>query len=511
MTIETTNNKIAYAANGIIDTFAFNFKTFDGSSIKVYENNTATTSVVTVFLNADQDVSPGGSVLLSIPPSNGFRVTVKRENPLIQNKNYISGGSFPAESHEQALDSAIMVSQQQQEELSRKMGAPVGDDGSTSMDMPSYSARRALVWDQNSKKLVNSETDIDTAAASAAAAAISESNAAAAAAAALSSENNASDSENAALISENAAFNSSTNSSISASNASTSENNALLSEGAASDSEQQALFSQNNSSAAASAAAASDASAAISATSAGNSAAQAGAAAGLILAYPDATTSDNIAFVVASLSINAPVSGTIYKVKMSAGNTLNTSMTLNIVDTVVTGPLPVTLVNGKNPYIDAVGVSQIAEFMFNGTNWVLLNPLAPVAALHARCSTNPVISNVITIPFDVAVSDTQGDYNNATYTYTPLLSGWYQIRIAAGLINVAVGDNVRLYVLMNGSLISEKRKIFNGIDEVIEVSYLAFFDGVATNAAARITNFTRNTSNVSASSSLTMFQIHRVG
>ena len=182
MTIETTTVKIAYLGDAVNKDFPFNFKTFDQNSIKVYEDGVASAALLTVVLNLDQEASPGGSVNVDPAPADLVRVTVTREEPLTQVRDYITGGKFPAESHEQGLDKAVQILQQHSEELSRKVGVGINDDGSTDFTLPPYVSRRALVWDVSLKKLITTVYDPDAAAASAAAALVSEAAAAASAA-----------------------------------------------------------------------------------------------------------------------------------------------------------------------------------------------------------------------------------------------------------------------------------------------------------------------------------------
>lgn len=182
MTIGTTGIKVVYIGDAVNEDFNFNFKTFNESSIKVFEDGIPSAGMLTVSLNSDQDASPGGGVNVSPAPALNVRVTVTREEPLTQNKNYIVGGKFPAESHEQGLDILTQISQQQQDELNRKVGVGINDDGTTDYTLPSYSASKGFKYDPTLKKIILTSNDPDSgpnADISAAAALVSENSAAA--------------------------------------------------------------------------------------------------------------------------------------------------------------------------------------------------------------------------------------------------------------------------------------------------------------------------------------------
>jgi hypothetical protein len=58
---------------------------------------------------------------MTTAPATGETLTVKRDVPITQGTDYVENDSFPAESHEQALDKITMIVQQQQEELDRTL------------------------------------------------------------------------------------------------------------------------------------------------------------------------------------------------------------------------------------------------------------------------------------------------------------------------------------------------------------------------------------------------------
>ena len=192
MTLATTITKVNYTANGVLTNFSFAFKTLDDFHLIPYLDDVAQGAGFTVNLNADQDVSPGGSVDFDTAPDDQVIVTLSREVPLTQETDYTPYDSFPSETHENALDLLTMQTQQNDEAIARAIKAPASDDGTTDYTMPQYEADKAVKWDSVDKKLINSNYNPDEA----------QTDSAASAAAALASENNAATSETNAATSE---------------------------------------------------------------------------------------------------------------------------------------------------------------------------------------------------------------------------------------------------------------------------------------------------------------------
>jgi len=213
MTLSTTTRLKNLIGNGVLVGFSFNFKTLDTSHIVVSLDDVVQGSGFSVVLNGDQDTSPGGTVTFSAAPGNGVIVTTERVIPLTQQTDYTAYDSFPAETHETALDKITMQTQENSEKIGRSVTAPGSDDGTTDFTLPIYVAGKGIIWDETTKKLKNSDDDINdiTSAASASAAS------------ALVSENNAATSETNAGLSEGNALTYMNEANVSESNASTSE------------------------------------------------------------------------------------------------------------------------------------------------------------------------------------------------------------------------------------------------------------------------------------------------
>lgn len=161
MTISSSVNKVIYTANGVLTDFDFTFKTRNASDIQVYLDDVLQGSGYTVVLNSDQETSPGGTVTFDVAPADQTIVTIVREVPLTQEVDYQPYDPFPAETHEGALDKLTQITQQQQEELDRATKASVSDDGTTDYTLPLYDAGKAIIWDDPTKQLINSDDKIN--------------------------------------------------------------------------------------------------------------------------------------------------------------------------------------------------------------------------------------------------------------------------------------------------------------------------------------------------------------
>lgn len=208
MSISSTN-RIAgpFIGAGTTATFPFTFKVFATSDVVVKQTDIATgvtttktlTTDYTVSLNANQDVSPGGSVtLVAGNLATGTSQIVTSNVPNLQPMVLTNaGGFFPTVLNDSADRSTIQI-QQIASLVNNAIQAPVSD-GPFPMVLPTAALRanKAIVFDSSGNVGVSVDNYVDqiaTVAASAAAAAAS-------AAAALTSQNAAATSATASTAS----------------------------------------------------------------------------------------------------------------------------------------------------------------------------------------------------------------------------------------------------------------------------------------------------------------------
>ena len=125
MTISSTTVKNSYSGDGSTASFNYTFKIFANSDLQVIirdANATETVKTITThYTVSGAGNANGGSITFTSGniPASGETVVLRRAVPQTQAIDYIANDPFPAESHEEGLDRAMMTTQQIQEELNR--------------------------------------------------------------------------------------------------------------------------------------------------------------------------------------------------------------------------------------------------------------------------------------------------------------------------------------------------------------------------------------------------------
>lgn len=123
MTVATTTNRVSYSGDGATTVFPFEFSIFEYTDLIVILTDSDGDDT-TLSLNVDYTVegtTNGGNVTLTTAPALGETLTIIRELPITQEVDYVENDSFPAETHEEALDKATMILQQLNEKFSRAL------------------------------------------------------------------------------------------------------------------------------------------------------------------------------------------------------------------------------------------------------------------------------------------------------------------------------------------------------------------------------------------------------
>jgi hypothetical protein len=128
MTVSTTTAKSGpYAGSGTTGPFTVGFRFLENSHILVVKNVAGVET--NLVLDTDYTVTgagaSSGSVTLATALATGQTLTIVRNVPTTQETDYVAGDSFPAESHERALDQLTMIAQQLKEEVDRSAKLPV--------------------------------------------------------------------------------------------------------------------------------------------------------------------------------------------------------------------------------------------------------------------------------------------------------------------------------------------------------------------------------------------------
>ena len=112
MTITTTTSKVTYTGNNVTVIFAYTFKIFSTAEIKVYVDNVLKT-LTTHYTISGAGSASGGNVTFTAgnTPGTGAKVVLLRNIAKTQVTDYVENDSFPAETHESALDKLTMLVQ----------------------------------------------------------------------------------------------------------------------------------------------------------------------------------------------------------------------------------------------------------------------------------------------------------------------------------------------------------------------------------------------------------------
>jgi hypothetical protein len=166
MTISSTTVKNSYNGDGSTTTFSYTFKIFANSDLQVIirNNTTATETVKTLtthYTITGAGSASGGSVIFTAGniPASGETVVLRRAVPQTQAIDYIANDPFPAESHEEGLDRAMMTLQQVQEEVTRSIKLSRTNTMTSTEFTIGASARagKFLSFDSNGELVVSQE------------------------------------------------------------------------------------------------------------------------------------------------------------------------------------------------------------------------------------------------------------------------------------------------------------------------------------------------------------------
>jgi len=140
MSIASTTNRVDYTGNGAVDTYAYTFRIFSKTDLKVTVRNTAsppvetTLTVDTHYTVTGAGDENGGNVALVNGAfdwldadgdlKTNYRLTIRRVRPLTQTTDIRNQGDFFPETHEDSFDHGVMIAQQLDEEIDRSVKNP---------------------------------------------------------------------------------------------------------------------------------------------------------------------------------------------------------------------------------------------------------------------------------------------------------------------------------------------------------------------------------------------------
>jgi hypothetical protein len=132
MTVPSSTRRAGpFSGTGALASFPFTFKVFAKTDVSAQRAVSGVTTTLvqdtdyTVALNTDQDATPGGTVLCTLPV--GATLTLLGAMPYDQPTDLPSGGAYRAKVVEDAFDRLTIQTQQLAESADRSLRAPVGE------------------------------------------------------------------------------------------------------------------------------------------------------------------------------------------------------------------------------------------------------------------------------------------------------------------------------------------------------------------------------------------------
>jgi len=155
MTIASSINKHIYQGNGATTQWPFTFKIFDESNIQIYltDPSGAETKLDTGYRVDKQNGYVKYPYPSGTPLPSGWKITLFRVVPIVQETDLVNQGPFFAEVIEDAIDKLTVIDQQQEEKLERTMRLPVSAPMDVSVELPTPMPLKTFRWDATGKKL----------------------------------------------------------------------------------------------------------------------------------------------------------------------------------------------------------------------------------------------------------------------------------------------------------------------------------------------------------------------
>lgn len=159
MTVQSTNSSISYVGTGSITTFAYPFKTYDQTWLKVYVNGTLKT-LTTHYTVTGVGSDSGGNIVFVSAPANGAIIYIDRSNiPESQLTDYTANDKFPAETHERALDKLTMLIQRLFGSFTKSISIPNYETSNVTLPPKAQRAGQVLRFDNQGNIGVDSYLD----------------------------------------------------------------------------------------------------------------------------------------------------------------------------------------------------------------------------------------------------------------------------------------------------------------------------------------------------------------
>lgn len=159
-----------YDGNGVTVAFPFAFKVFAAGDLLITladpdgaETELVLTTNYTVALNADQEVSPGGTVTALVAPATDYTLTISSQVENLQPISITNGGGFYPTVLNTALDRLTIMVQQISEKASRSLKLPVSAPAGMDTTLPVPVPYQLIGWNADGTGFQNTDSTYSTA------------------------------------------------------------------------------------------------------------------------------------------------------------------------------------------------------------------------------------------------------------------------------------------------------------------------------------------------------------
>ncbi len=166
MTVSSEITRADYPGNDITVNFPTGFRFLADTDLSVILTVDSTGVETPQVISTDYTVTgagddSGGTVSMIIKPATGETLTILRDMEVTQETDYVENDSFPAASHETALDKLTMIAQQDREAVSRALTIAPSDSSATGL-LPTLEALKFIrvKSDLTGFELVNGTTSV---------------------------------------------------------------------------------------------------------------------------------------------------------------------------------------------------------------------------------------------------------------------------------------------------------------------------------------------------------------
>ncbi len=141
MTLSSTVNRVSFSTNGSTQAFSFPYYFLKSADLVVILKNNTTGVETLQVLTTDYTVtgagvSAGGTVTMNSAPASGQKLTIFRSPSPIQETDLVENDELPAETVEKSLDLGQMVAQRLGERIDRAVRLSDGDASTFSPTFP---------------------------------------------------------------------------------------------------------------------------------------------------------------------------------------------------------------------------------------------------------------------------------------------------------------------------------------------------------------------------------------